>query len=329
MKKLLVLFSILVSSTGFAQLSCNDILKDSALHLEQMQSLRLSHVNSLKQLGLEETSYVTRWKVTADQFAGPLAKSGEMFATIVPKEKIASWLETIGEESIGFMVIAYPHFKNQALHSGGTSYLRVGKKIYSFDFTEMNLNPTNAQFVEVTIPMQRDEINSIEEFVNLRTKLLVLAKSQIKSKDRTFEVGDRILPVFDETRMGLIKEGCAGKCSSFTNADWWAHLPQELATRLKAITDKYELFPSPVARQLIWRNSRNPHALGLTVFNGLRWSGDTNHKTFVTPMIEKFHWGNLRGMYIYGTVPDPVGKSKTIESQRLTLDQWLQEKNER
>ncbi|MNL89821.1 hypothetical protein D3C87_2203880 [compost metagenome] len=46
------------------------------------------------------------------------------------------------------------------------------------------------------------------------------------------------------------------------------------------------------------------------------------------PFIETHSWGNLRGMAIYGTVPDPVGDSVMIDSTRTPLKQWLEKQNQ-
>ncbi|MNT53192.1 hypothetical protein D3C72_1902690 [compost metagenome] len=124
------------------------------------------------------------------------------------------------------------------------------------------------------------------------------------------------MPVFDAKDMGLFSEGCAGACSSWALPAWQAH--SKFKAELEQITEKYGLVPSPVARQLVWRNSRNPHAIGITILEGSGWYAPSS-------FIKEHNWANLRGMALYGTIPDPIGPSKMVNSERIPLKAWIEE----
>jgi hypothetical protein len=177
-----------------------------------------------------------------------------------------------------------------------------------------NFTTHTGGMVEATFKMQPEEISIIKKFIETRLENHLTAKFDVTKKDRTIYQSMVITPEFDAEYMGLFVEGCAGACSSFALKDWQDHT--ELGPELAKITEKYGLVPSAVARQLVWRNSRNPHAIGLTILEGSGWYAPSS-------FIKEHNWANLRGMAIYGTIPDPIGPSKMINSERLSLKDWL------
>jgi hypothetical protein len=346
-------FLILAPSLALSADLCQETFLQSTLHLEQADQDRVSYVQEILNKGFEKDSYVVDWDVKSPEFVGPLASEGEFVVTRVTPENRQVWLETIGKDSIGFTIRYDFNPQTNETTFIKTAWFRVGETIYDFKAIQsefildpqhvglmrVDLNSTKdllrvgieSGFVEATFKMTPDEIAAIKEFVQLRTYGKVVAKTvipgtkEVKNLDGTVKhkaipdkpVGMFILPKFNEEKMGLVLEGCAGACSSFLNPEWYAHIDPALAAKLEAIKEKYELFPTPVARQLIWRNSRNPHVMGLTLIEGRQMPHDPS-------FIDSNSWGNLRGMAIYGTIPDPVGDSKMVNRVRIPIKQWLE-----
>ena len=333
MKSLMLKTSLLVASvvTLSSTLSlaaapqCGKILLSSTLHLEKIQKDKKDYARKLISMGLSDTSYVSRWKATSEKYAGPLAPKGELVVSVVPKDKVADWFESVGKNSIGFTVDAKVDRDNGGLYSGSSALIRIGKDLYSYHFQKYDTPSyiVTGQYgkVETTIQMEPHEIEALREFFNLRARGQIRAQFDVyKRKELIHAKGDPINTRFELPEMGIFAEGCAGRCSSFALPEWQAHLPPELKKQMEEITEKYGLFGSPVPRQLIWRNARNPHALGITLF-------ESNSGQFKRPTIEEHSWGNLRGMAVYGTVPDPKGPTKTVDNERIPLNEWLRGSN--
>jgi|GEM_PF-1878314 hypothetical protein len=352
--KHLIITIILAPTMSLAAGLCQQTFLQAPLHLEKIAEVRKAYVQELADKGFENDAYIVDWKVKAEEFRGPLAESGEFVVTRVTPEKRQTWLETVGNDSIGFVVRFDVNPADGQTSYVKTAWLRIGDTVYNFAAiqAEFIFDPTRTQFrkslassadffkqgardagfAEATIKMTPEEIATIKKFIEMRThgevkatqvipgtkEVLDPVTGKVKHKaipDR--QIGEAIFPKFNEEKMDLVLEGCAGACTSWMNPLWQHHIDQALVAKLNAIQEKYELFATPVARQLIWRNSRNPHVLGLTLIEGRQIPHEGS-------FIEKHSWGTLRGMAIYGTIPDPVGDSKMVDSHRTAIKTWLE-----
>ena len=308
---------------------CSQTFLLAPLHLETAKQDRAQYIKDLNDMDIGDNAYVVRWKALNDETAGPLDKNGEFVAAYITNEKRAEWLEKVGNDSIGFIVGM--NFENK-LDFEGTAYLRIGSTVYPYpaiqhrdryarsmvrlkDLNKSGAFTTQAGFVEATIKMTPEEIAVIKKFVESRLANKFAAQHEVMKRGYNPVLKHMvIMPEFDAEYMGLFKEGCAGACSSWAQADWQAHSADMRA--LQEITEKYGIVASPVARQLVWRNSRNPHVMGITILESSGWYAPSS-------FIREHNWANLRGMAVYGTIPDPIGPSKTVKSQRIPLKDWL------
>lgn len=326
-----LIFSASVSSSALAQSLCAKTLLLSTQHLEIATQDRAQYIRDLESMDIGDNAYVVRWNVKDKKYAGPLAEKGEFVVSNITTEKRAEWLDKVGNDSIGF-IVGMSYAGN--LRFEGTAFLRIGSTIYPYNAIQnsgryvrsmLNLKDLNkagnftnhsAGMVEATIKMLPEEIDVIRKFVETRLANQFTAAFDVEGRSRTIYQNTVILPDFNSEAMGLFTEGCAGACASWALADWQAH--SKFATELAQITEKYGLVPSPVARQLVWRNSRNPHFIGLTILEGSGWYAPLS-------FIKEHNWANLRGMALYGTIPDPIGPSKMVDSKRIPLKDWLKE----
>ena len=286
----------------------------------------------LKRAGLSAQAYVTDWSTLSAKGTGPFRSEGAMLVSPIKSTELATWMEKIGNDSIGFMVEKLPE------NIGHTAHLRVGDELYTFneiqtdDFrvignantreirklTSMIQADSRYAYTELTIPVSRAEKAAVLEFLELRRSAQFIAQFDVK---RGPKKGELIDPDFDDARCTLLKESCGGTATSPFNPLWLEHFKSPAAKVLSAMADRLNLEATPVAKRTIWAHVRNPETPVMTLIGVDRSeNADLQHE-----FIRDNSWGHLRGLPIYGLMPDPQsGKTSTIKSTRTPLNEWLE-----
>lgn len=313
MKILLFLF---ISFQAVAADYCVQLFRDrrTTTTLEKAFSDKVKYVKKLKRDGFNN-SYVSRWVVKEEKYQGPYAKSGEMVVVGVKSEQANEWMEKIGKKTIGLMVNGLPE------NNPGTAILRVGERLYTYNSIQRGGIFTFAvealkfnRLTESTFYVTPREMQEIHRFLKARMAREIVAKEDV---GRSVKKGDVLEPTFDSEKITLTEESCAGACTSPFNPMWLKHFdhPEVLLNMVKRL----DIEASHVAKHLIWRHARNPMLASITLFGIGKSDLELD-----TGLIENNKWGRLRGQPVYAIVPDVSKTSKTLWSERLTLDEWLE-----
>ena len=274
--------------------------------------------------GLADASYVSSWTAITAAAEGPFRGSGDMVVVPVKTPDIEKWLKEIGQYSMGFMVEKLP----EAI--GHTAHLRVGDKIYTY--AELQAYRGNTEepptllgrvsdygysFTEITIPMTKSEQAALIEFLEARRNGNIVAQFDVKNGPKK---GDRLDPQFDGEKCTLMKESCGAAATSPFNSMWLDHYTKPGGQILRDFADRMSLVPTPVAKRTIWAHIRNPQTPVVTLLG----VDKSMNAELQNDFIHQNQWGHLRGLPIYGLMPDPrSGATTTIKSTRTPLRAWL------
>ncbi|MEN0059603.1 MAG: hypothetical protein AAGB31_12260, partial [Bdellovibrio sp.] len=254
-------------------------------------------------------AYNVKWQTKADKYAGPLHTEGEFLVVGYNNNSPAfkRWLETTAKETIGLAVTELPE------SPPGTAALRVGSRFYSYRAVrsiavpgvEMEQRGSSYIYTEASFRVTPKEMAEIERFIKARRFGKIVFQRDMRPN---LKKGTPIAPEFDPYKIGLQYESCAAACASFFNSMWLEHFENnEVLTNL---AKRLNLKPTYVAKRFIWENARNPHLLSINLI-GINMSENQLEENF----IGKNEWGKLRGLPVYGFIPDPVdGDTNTIRS---------------
>lgn len=287
----------------------------------------------LEKAGLVSQTYVTDWHAKTDEGQGPYRASGSMMVVPVKAGDAAKWMEEIGEHSMGFMVEKLPE------DIGHTAHLRIGNKIYTYfevqsvwgaapptpnarpipELLHILANNPSYSYTEITIPISKAERDALIEFLEERRSGKIIAQFDVK---RGPKKGDVILPSFDEYDCTLMAESCGAAATSPFNPIWMDHYTKPGRAVLVAMAERLSLQPTQVAKRTIWSHIRNPQTPVMTLLGVDR----TVRPALKDDFIHANSWGRLRGLPMYGLMPDPQdGETTTLKSKRTPLNEWLAE----
>lgn len=318
-----------------ATLRCSALFDSTTWTVRETQEEKVRFVQQMIQNGFENDAYVVRWKALTKKAQGPLDPGGDLLVTSVTGRNADLWMKEIGTRSIGLSVRGLPE------SNPGTASLRVGDRMFSFSVIQQPLSSEilqlnggsllshrvfnaglikdhSAQYTEATFLVTREEMSAVLDFISAR-QWGIKASRNI---GRSYKEGDVIRPGFDSHKFTLKEESCAAACTSWMDPKWLEHYQSPGKEVLLRLAERLKLKPTYVAKQNIWANSRNDQALGITLF-GLDAKLSEGQES--APLIETNKWYKLRGIPVHGLIPDPIGKSTTVESKRLTLSGWISE----
>lgn len=316
-----------------AALRCSALFDSTSWTIRSTSEEKVRFVQQMIQGGFEKDGYVVRWKALTEKAQGPLDPGGDLLVTSVTGQNANLWMKEIGERSIGLSVRGLPE------SNPGTATLRVGDRIFSFSVIQQTLSPDHiqtgakmnsrsfdsgliqdkaAQYTEATFMVTREEMGAVLDFITAR-QWGIQATRDI---GKMYYKGNTIRPRFDAHKFTLKEESCAAACTSWMDPKWLEHYEGPGKGVLLQLVKRLKLKPTYVAKQNIWANSRNDQALGITLF-GLDAKLSEGQES--APLIETNKWYKLRGIPVHGLIPDPIGKSTTVESRRLTLSDWISE----
>lgn len=281
----------------------------------------------LEHEGLADQAYVTEWKALTPEGQGPYRASGDMLVVPVKSENVDEWFNTIGRNSMGFMVEKLPE------NIGHTAHLRVGNRIFTYaelQFTretDSNTLPVpkllkqmqdrGFSYTELTIPMTKAEQDALIEFLEERRAGNIIAQFDVKNGPIK---GETIRPDFDQKKCSLAKESCAAAATSPFNPIWLDHYTKPGGKILRDFAERMSLQPTFVAKRTLWAHVRNPQTPVMTLLGVDKSSIAGMQNDFVGT----HQWGRLHGLPLYGHMPDPrSGRTTTIESKRTPLKEWM------
>lgn len=328
-----VLFSLLVPTlpTGhaWAQVKCDFVFDLRPLAATKPESARRELAERMVERGLEPDAYVARWKAKTEAGRGPLAPKGDLLVVAVRHPNFDRWMAEVGERSIGLVLNGLPE------HKPGTAYLRVGNRMFTYNqvrnedgvlsFSKPAISPRDSLnpdayysqrgWTEATFAVTPAEMQAVLDFLLARSRGI----KAVRDLPRSYREGETIRPEFDSEKFTLKQESCAAACTSWMDPKWLEHYKGPSKEVLLGLVERLDAKPTFVARQNIWANSRNENTLSLTLV-GFDQTKKLDHEA---PLIEVNKWFNLRGMQVFALIPDPVGTSKTVEADRMSLREWL------
>lgn len=283
-----------------------------------LRQVKVDYTKALVSMGLEDTSYVTRWALTPagrQSALGRFPAKGEFVVTGVPSVKLNAWMNQVGKDTVGLVLNDHP------ANNPGTASLRVGKYYFSFQFIrEFHLGRftpmgfQSAALMELTLPITAAEQKAILDFIRTRQRHELIAKH---SRGAGVKEGEPIAPEFDSSKFTLAQESCAAACTSWFDRRWLEHYDAPAA--LLRLVERFDLKSTFVAKQMVWGHVRLPGPIGITIF-GLEQSPE-----LMASFREKNEWHTVRGIPPYGYIPDPKsGLTGTVKSKRMTLKEWLE-----
>lgn len=279
---------------------------------------RKTFARALVKAGLADTAYAVEWSLKDGAEPGPYPRSGSFVSNGVPMDRFQAWLKAVGKETIGLGITGLGAAGN--LQSAG---LRVGEMYYPYGRIFGGKKPikftrkAELTFTEATFFVSPREMRAIEEFLRARGKGQILATRDIRG---SVSEGEALNPKWDWRGdfHSVKKESCAGICTSFINLEWLEHY--EGARILQRLRDRLQLEDTGVARAMVWRHIRSPEVMGLTQF-GIY---DVDGKALASNFIGENSYGTLRGLPVYGLIPDPQsGETTQLRSKRIPLQEWL------
>lgn len=282
------------------------------------RQVKVDYTRALVRMGLEDTSYVTRWALTPagrQSALGRFPAKGEFVVTGIPSAKFNTWMNQVGKDTVGLVLDDHPS------NSPGTASLRVGKNYFSFwdiqDFKDGRFQPSrfvSNALTELTLPISAVEQKAILDFIKARQRHEIIAKH---SRGAGVKEGEPIKPDFDSSKFTLAEESCAAACTSWFDRRWLEHYDAPAA--LLRLVEQYDLKATFVAKQMVWGHVRLPGPIGITIF-GLEQSPE-----LMASFREKNEWHTIRGIPAFGYIPDPKsGLTGTVKSKRMTLSEWLE-----
>lgn len=283
-----------------------------------LRQVKVDYTKALVRMGLEKTSYVTRWALTPagrQTALGRFPAKGEFVVTGIPSTKYNAWMNQVGKDTVGLVLNGHPS------NGPGTASLRVGKNYFSFsdlqDINEGRFQPSRFEsdsLTELTLPITVAEQKAILDFIKARQRREIVAKH---SRGAGVKEGEPIAPDFDSSKFTLAEESCAGACTSWFDRRWLEHYDAPAA--LLRLVERFDLKATFVAKQMVWGHVRLPGPIGITIF-GLEQSPD-----LMASFREKNEWHTIRGIPAFGYIPDPKsGLTGTVKSRRMTLTEWLE-----
>jgi len=283
-----------------------------------LRQVKIGYANALVNMGLEKTSYVTRWALTpaGKQTAlGRFPAKGEFVVTGLPAVKFNTWMNQVGKNTVGLVLNGHPS------DGPGTASLRIGKNYFSFrdvqDANDGRFQPDRFEsdsLTELTLPITVAEQKAILDFIKARQHREIVAKH---SRGAGVKAGEPIAPDFDSSKFTLAEESCAGACTSWFDRRWLEHYDAPAA--LLRLVERFDLKATFVAKQMVWGHVRLPGPIGITIF-GLEQSPE-----LMASFREKNEWHTIRGIPAFGYIPDPKsGLTGTVKSKRMTLKEWLE-----
>lgn len=312
-----------LSPAAAAQVRCEAVLRTETWKVPEIRTHRSQLARDLIRKNLAEDAYVVRWRALTEKAQGPWAESGELMVVGVREKNFEKWMDTIGERTVGLVALGLPE------SSPGTAALRVGRRFFSFmdiqnrfgrlqwQRASVNKAEYEAGWTETTFAVSRVEMDAILDFLLARSKGI----PAVKDLPRSFRKGEPIRPEFDAEKFTLKLESCAAACTSWFDPKWMAHYQAPGREILERLADRLNLKPTYIAKQNIWSNARNPETLSLTVIG----IDQSERVPMDRPLREVNKWFNLRGMPVHALIPDTTGNSKTIDSHRFSLEDWLAE----
>lgn len=227
--------------------------------------VKLDYTKALMRMGLEDTSYVTRWALTPagrQSALGRFPAKGEFIVTGLPTVKFNTWMNQVGKDTVGLVLDDHPS------NSPGTASLRIGKHYFSFrdirDLNDGRFQPSrfeSSALTELTLPITVAEQKAILDFIKTRQRHEVIAKH---SRGAGVKQGEPIAPEFDSNKFTLAEESCAAACTSWFDRRWLEHYDAPAA--LLRLVERFDLKATFVAKQMVWGHVRLPGPIGITIF---------------------------------------------------------------
>lgn len=318
--KLFFLVSLWGLNALSQNLSCHSLFSSqNNLSVQQSALSRKKMAQTLVDIGLTNSAYAVQWKLKDLKYKGPLESQGEFLVVGLDRNKqsFQDWVEQVAGHTIGLAINGLPE------NNPGSAMLRIGRRFYSFVELKYGGGMKGVDifefkkaypWTEVTYEVTPNEMKEIVNFFKAREQGEIIAKFDMRNG---IKKGNVLSPKFDSESIGLIKESCAGICSSFYNPDWLAHYDNNQV--LVQLRDRLNLQPYHIAKQVIWANARRSHLAAITLVGIER-----SEKQLTQDFIENNEWEKLRGMPAHGLIPDmPNGNSITIHSTRQSLTDWL------
>ncbi|MDX9730641.1 MAG: hypothetical protein RBT63_02615 [Bdellovibrionales bacterium] len=311
MLSFLVLGSL--AESALATNRCADLFEPGARG--SGHTIRKDYARALIESGLGAHAYTVDWRLKPEANAGPYARSGEFISVGLPSNKIGTWMDAVGHETIGLGLEGVG-----ALGTLGSAGLRVGRDYYSYTAAMGDAGASRfgarGEFTEATFYVTPREMTEIRKFIEARYRKQIFA--QFDMPRLSLEKGDRLDPFFDSgDHFSLRRESCAGACTAFINPKWLEHY--EGARILQRLADRLQLEPTGVARAMVWRHIRSPEVIGITQFGIQHGRMD-----LVENYIRENRYGTLRGLPVYSLIPDPpTGENNQLTAKRTPLSAWL------
>jgi hypothetical protein len=313
--------SSLPTNHAWAQTRCARTMLAADWKVGSTWAEKIKLAKEMVESGTENDAYVVKWRALNAKAQGPLDPSGELLVVGVRTENFAKWMEDVGEHSIGLAVDSLPE------SNPGTAYLRIGNRLFSFSNIQnardgqtrsRELKEPGLGWVEATFTVTKAEMDAILDFIAARGKGIPAAQDV----PRAFKKGELIRPYFEIEGYTLKRESCAGACTSWFDPKWLVHYTGKTKDVLVNLARRLNIEPTFVAKRNVWQNARNSNTMSITVV-GIDQSKRIDPEK---PLIETNKWYNLRGLPVYGLIPDPVGDSRTVEATRMDLREWLRSK---
>lgn len=279
------------------------------------------HARTIKRLGIDDLSYMTKWELKRDNQAGPWAMKGNTLVHGIKSEDTKKWMDEIGKKSFGLGYFEDP----REVDGTPSAVFRWKDKYFSFrdiqghDTTIFNRtsSPGDRSFVESTFMATDEELEAIKNFLIARINREIKAQKTIRSRDIRYDEGDPIDPSFDITGDNLFEESCANACTSMFNPRWLEHYDAPDALKMAKLTSELGIRGEVNAKALIFYNFRNVNTDAITIM------GMPNNMT-ADQFRNEMHWSQAGGM-MWGFIPDriPNRPSPNYTTTRVPLNEWL------